>query len=124
RLALFHFVVSKVFSSDQAAALLNGRGEFARHGTVIELVRIGGDALQRLGQFRLTKDFARFVVIPIALKDAARFWEAGQILVISEISGILPSQGKTLTGQLDCRSDNLLQRELAKFLLRVRHTRN
>ena len=52
-LALFDFVGGEVGGGDQASAFVDGRGQFARHGAVIELVGIFGDAFQGAGQFGL-----------------------------------------------------------------------
>ena len=52
-LAFFDFVGSEVGGGDQASAFVDGRGQFAGHGAVVELVGIFGDAFQGVGEFGL-----------------------------------------------------------------------
>ena len=72
RFTLFYFVLRQILNRDQASALLHGRGQFARHRSMIEVVRVGGDPFQRARQVWLLEHLTGFVIVPIALKDAPR----------------------------------------------------
>ena len=52
-LALLDFVGGEVGGGDQASAFVDGCGQFASHGAVVEVVGILGDAFERAGKFGL-----------------------------------------------------------------------
>ena len=119
---LFDFVLRKIVGGDQAAALLDGRGQLARHRAMVEVVRIFGDALKRLGQLRLLEDVALPVVIAIALKDAMRFGKLRQVGIVERFR-FLVVEDVAIARQSDRRLHHLLQRQLAPVLLRIHQTR-
>jgi hypothetical protein len=65
---------------------------------VIEIVRILGDPLQRLGQFWLTKKFPLLVEVSIALKNASRGRKLRQIWVL-QILCVFPCQRVSIARQ-------------------------
>ena len=91
RLALFHFIVREILDGNQTAALLHCSGQFFREGTVIKIVWLLGNLLQRSRQVGLAENFARLVVISVALKHAMRFRKLGQMPVV-QIGGLFPTQ--------------------------------
>ncbi len=79
--ALDHGVLRQILEREQRAALLQIVDQLLRHLAVIEIVGIGGDAFERLRQLGLLEDFARFVELAVALKDALRIGKLRQVVV-------------------------------------------
>ena len=77
--ALDDGVVGQVFESEQRAALVEIIDQLMGHFAVVEVVGIGGDALQGAGQLGLAEGFAFFIELPVALEDALGVGESGQI---------------------------------------------
>jgi len=100
-LAFFHFVSGQVFGGDQASAFVDGRGQLAGHGAVIELIGILGDAFQGAGEFGLLEQFARLVVVSVAQKNAFGFGKLGEVLIVFQILRVLVGEGKAIAGELD-----------------------
>ena len=63
----------QVIRGDQAAVLLDVRSQLPGDFAMIEVVGMGGDALEGLRQLRLAEDFPFAVKAAVALKDAPRF---------------------------------------------------
>ena len=74
-------------------------------------------------QIGLAENISRVVVVAVALKDAARFGELGQMPVM-QIRGFFPAQGISLARQPDRGSDHLLERQLSIFLFGINHARD
>ena len=69
--ALHHVVLGEIVEREQRAVFAQIIDELAGHGSVVEIVGIGGDAFERGGKQGLSEDFAGFVQAPIALKNVA-----------------------------------------------------
>ena len=85
---------------------------------MVEIVRIGGDALQGLRELRLAKCVAGLVEIPIALEDAARIRKLGELGVV-QLCGFFRREDETLRGEADGRGHHALQAEFAVFALGI-----
>ena len=96
RFALFHFVLRQIVGRDQASAFLHGGRQFARHGPMIKVVRIGGDPFQSARQIRLLEHLASFVIIPIAQKNAPRLGKLRQSFVFLQFSARPGQPAQTL----------------------------
>ena len=113
RLALFDLILRQIVGGNQASALLDGRRQLARQRAMVEIVRIVGDALQRLRQLRLLENVAWLVVVAVALEDAMRLGKLRQIgvaegpgLVVSRTN---PSRASRMAGSITCFSESLPQ---------------
>ena len=82
-------------------------GQLAGYFSVIKVVGMVGNLFQRLGQFGLAKNLARFVVVPVTLENPPRVGKSCQIFIV-QIVGILPSQREAIASQFDSRSHHAL----------------
>ena len=119
RCAVLHFVSREVGGGEQSAALLDGGGKLGRHRTFVEARGIGGDALQGAGELRLREAVAGPQIIAIALEDAARFGEAGEVLCGSKVARFFFGQNVALASEADRRGHYSGEGETAIGLLRV-----
>ena len=71
----------QIVGGDQSSAFLHRGRQFPRHCSVIEVVRIRGNPLQRPRQIRLTENLCRLVVVAVPLKNAPRLGELAQIFI-------------------------------------------
>src|ERR1700757_4884693 len=90
-LAFLHFVLREILPRHDASAFLNGGGDLLGEFAVIEVVGIGGDALERARQLRLSENLASFVELAVALEDAPRFRKLREMRV-AEVARILPRE--------------------------------
>ena len=122
-LAFLDLVVGQVLSSDDAATFLNRGSDLLCKFAVIEVVRIGGDALQCTCQLWLLEDLPSLIEVSVALEDAARFREVRESLVL-KAADVFPGERESVACETDRRCDHLLQAKLAPFLLCGHHSRN
>src|SRR5258706_9189983 len=85
RRSLLHLVSRKIVGGHKASAFLYDRRQLAGHWPMIEIVWIGGDALQCVRQLRLLEDVARLIEIAITLENASRLGELGEMLVMETL---------------------------------------
>ena len=95
--ALDYGELGQVFESKQRAALVQFVDQFMSDFAVIEVVGIGGDALESAGQLRLLEGFALLIEIAVALEDAFGVRESGEVWV-GELVGFLGGEDKAVFG--------------------------
>ncbi len=123
RLPLLHLVSRKVFGRYQSSALLHRSSQLARQVSVIKVIRILRDPLQRLRQFRLLEHITRLVEISIALKNVLRLRKQRQFLLV-QVHRCAIVKHKPIACQPDRRLHHLSQLQLAPMLLRIRQPRH
>ena len=111
RSALDDGVLGQVFEGEQGAALFEVVDQFMGHFAVVEAVGIGPDAGKSAGQLGLTEGFALLIKMAVALEDALRVGEAGQVGV-GELPGFFGGELEALLGKLDGRSEDAAEAEL------------
>ncbi len=117
-MALDHVIVRKVVKGDQRAPLLQIVHEFLCHRPVIEIVGVGGDALEGARQLGLAKAVAGFIVVAVALEDALGVGETRKLRVV-EFGGFFLGELESIRSQGDRRGHDARQIELAVLPLCV-----
>ena len=116
--ALDHVVLGEVFEGEQRAAFLEVVDQLVRHFAVVEVVGIGGDALEGAREFRLLEGFAFLVKMAVALEDALGVREFGQVGV-GEFFGFFGGEDEAVGRQFDGGSHDASEAELAVFAFGV-----
>jgi hypothetical protein len=86
--ALDDVVLGQVVQCEQAAAFAEFVDQFVGYFAVVEVIRVGGDAFKRAGEFGLTEGLAFFVQMAVALEDAPGVREFCQVGV-GKLTGLL-----------------------------------
>ena len=121
--ALLDFVGGEIGDGDEASAFLDGGGEFAGEGAVVEAVGILRDALEGAGEFGLLKDLSGLIELAVAKKDALGFRELGEIVVLSQIARIFVGEREAVAGEFDGGRNYFFEGELAVFFFGVDQAR-
>ena len=116
--AVLHLVVGEVFFGDEASAGLDEGGEAVGDVAVVEVVGVGGDADEGLGEFGLGEGLAGFVEVAVALVDAVRFGSLAMYLVWRKL-GLLRREDEAVGGEADGGGHVLREGEAAVGLLGV-----
>ena len=119
RRAVLDLIGREVGGGDEATALLDGGGKFGGNGTFVEARRIGGDALEGAGEFRLSEAVTGLEEIAVALEDAARIGKHSEVLCGGKVARFFLRQNVALAGEADRRGHHPRQREPAIGLLRI-----
>ena len=113
RLALFDFVGGEVCGGDKASAFMNGRSQFAGHGSVVEGVGIFGEAFEGAGEFRLLENFAWLIVVSVAQENALGFGKLGEMLISFQILRVFVGEREAIASEFDGGRHYFFDRQFA-----------
>ncbi len=117
-LAVDGLVAGQVVRGEQAAVGVNGLRQLVSHLALIELIRVGDDALKRLGEVGLPEGFALLIEVSIALKDALRLRELRQIAAMKG-AGLPGGKDEALLREPDGGGHVFCEGKFAESLLGV-----
>ena len=111
-------VAGEVGRGEQPAVGVHEVGQLLGHFAVVELIRVGDDALKGVGEVGLAEGLACLVEFAVAIEDALRFGELGQIAAV-EGAGFPFGKDEAFLREPDGGGHVLCEGELAEALLRV-----